>query len=234
MCVNDHIAFRTWEIGMVAISALEPLLLHSGYLCTGRYEFPQKNLLARSYSHCGGSHPRVFLPEFSTAVLEEPSVDLTRRCVRDLDAAASPQDLLLGCATWRPIHYADNLALKAHSEYAAWVSAFGIRANHFTVAAHSLNTCASLESLCDLLESHGLVMNASGGRIKGCQQQGSAQASTMAKEIAWPFAANTAWPIPSWYVEFAYRWPDRKGNLFDGFIAGSATKIFESTHSLRG
>jgi len=142
-------------------------------------------------------------------------------------------DLLLGRATWQPVPYADYLALKAQSEYAAWVSAFGIRANHFTVAVHALNTCSSLESLCDFLESEGLVMNTSGGRIKGSRHQGLSQASTMAKEIAWPFAANTVRAIPSCYVEFAYRWPDQRGNLFDGFITGSAEKLFESTHSIR-
>ena len=35
--------------------------------------------------------------------------------------------------------------------------------------------------------------------------------------------------IPSCYYEFARRYPDHDGNLYSGFIAKSADKIFEST-----
>jgi hypothetical protein len=36
--------------------------------------------------------------------------------------------------------------------------------------------------------------------------------------------------IPGCYYEFARRYTDKEGNLFSGFIAKSADKIFESTN----
>jgi hypothetical protein len=39
--------------------------------------------------------------------------------------------------------------------------------------------------------------------------------------------------IPSCYYEFAQRYPDTNGELYSGFIAKSADKIFESTNYKR-
>ena len=36
--------------------------------------------------------------------------------------------------------------------------------------------------------------------------------------------------IPSCYYEFAKRYADQSGNLYQGFVAKSADKIFESTN----
>ena len=50
-----------------------------------------------------------------------------------LPAGASGLDWLLGAATWPAADFQVYERLRAESEYAAWVAAFGIRANHFTV-----------------------------------------------------------------------------------------------------
>lgn len=39
-----------------------------------------------------------------------------------------------------------------------------------------------------------------------------------------------SYEIPSCYYEFAVRYPDNSGKLFNGFIAENADKIFESTN----
>ncbi|MCK5469078.1 MAG: DUF1338 family protein, partial [Cyclobacteriaceae bacterium] len=54
------------------------------------------------------------------------------------------------------------------------------------------------------------------------------QSSTIAynKEISF---SDGNYLIPACYYEFALRYPQSDGNLFRGFIAGSADKIFEST-----
>ena len=39
-----------------------------------------------------------------------------------------------------------------------------------------------------------------------------------------------SYEIPGCYYEFARRYPDEKGNIYSGFIAKSADKIFESTN----
>ena len=49
-----------------------------------------------------------------------------------------------------------------------------------------------------------------------------------ADRVAVDFREGT-YEVPSCYYEFARRYEDENGNLFNGFIAGSADKIFEST-----
>lgn len=45
------------------------------------------------------------------------------------------------------------------------------------------------------------------------------------------FAGGKTAKIPSCYYEFARRYPDpRTGRVYDGFVAASADKIFESTN----
>jgi hypothetical protein len=39
--------------------------------------------------------------------------------------------------------------------------------------------------------------------------------------------------VPACYYEFAQRFPDPSGQLYSGFIAKSADKIFESTNFYR-
>ena len=58
------------------------------------------------------------------------------------------------------------------------------------------------------------------------------QSSTMANRIEWEFDGGVRQTIPSCYYEFARRYADpATGQLYEGFIAKSADKIFESTNS---
>jgi hypothetical protein len=43
------------------------------------------------------------------------------------------------------------------------------------------------------------------------------------------FADGQMHAVPTCYYEFAKRYPDASGKLFQGFVATSADKIFEST-----
>ena len=78
--------------------------------------------------------------------------------------------------------------LAQESEYAAWVSAFGIRANHFTVSLNALEGFEGLANLNSFLEAQGLVLNSVGGKIKGSPEVLLEQSSTMADRILWDFA----------------------------------------------
>ena len=71
-------------------------------------------------------------------------------------------------------------------------------------------------------------MNESGGVIKGTSSDYLEQASTLANEVEVEFT-DGARMIPSCYYEFAQRHSMPNGELFNGFIAKSADKIFEST-----
>jgi len=55
------------------------------------------------------------------------------------------------------------------------------------------------------------------------------QSSIMAEKIKVDFNEGV-YEIPGCYYEFAIRYPDKDGNLYNGFIAKSADKIFESTN----
>ena len=149
-----------------------------------------------------------------------------QRAARGL-AAQVGVNLLTG-QRWDPPAFAVYEALRRESEYAAWLAAFGIRANHFTVAVHALKTFGDLEALNHWLEGEGFGLNDRGGVIKGGPEVRLAQSSTWADRIPWQFADRVA-EVPSCYYEFAQRYAGPDGALFDGFVTGSADKIFEST-----
>jgi hypothetical protein len=128
-----------------------------------------------------------------------------------------------------PLPRATYEALAAESEYAAWVAAFGFRANHFTIDVESLSTFPNLASVCGFLAAEGFALNQAGGLVKGSAAQGLEQASTLADEAEVEVEDGGRIRIPSCYVELARRHAGPDGRRFEGFIAGSADKIFEST-----
>ncbi len=217
----DHIALRTFDLPGIGLDALAAPFLALGYVATGDYTFAVKRLRARSYSHPLG-YPRVFISELITAEFSER----LQRTARGL-AAQVGADPLRG-QRWDPPAHRVYEALRAESEYAAWLSAFGIRANHFTVAVHALQGFADLAALNTWLVAQGFGLNDRGGVIKGGPQVHLAQSSTWADQIEWAFADKAA-TVPSCYYEFAQRFPQADGALYDGFVTDSADRIFEST-----
>ena len=119
-------------------------------------------------------------------------------------------------------------ALERESEYAAWMSAFGFRANHFTVSVNALRTFPNLASLNLFLQAKGFRLNAAGGEIKGSPDIFLEQSSTLANEAEAVFREGPR-KVPGCYYEFARRYPMPDGRLFQGFNDKSADKIFEST-----
>jgi hypothetical protein len=80
-----------------------------------------------------------------------------------------------------------------------------------------------------LLKKNGYLLNSSGGEVKGTPEELLQQSSTMADIVKIKFIEGV-FEVPSCYYEFAQRFPDSNGNLYSGFIAKSADKIFESTN----
>ncbi len=74
-------------------------------------------------------------------------------------------------------------------------------------------------------------MNSSGGEIKGSREELLQQSSIMADRSMVEFKEGMR-EVPSCYYEFALRFKDKEGELYEGFIAASADKIFESTNEL--
>jgi len=128
---------------------------------------------------------------------------------------------------WR-VSYADYEALREESEYGTWLAAFGFCANHFTIDVGSLSSFDTLERFNAFITESGFELNTSGGTIKGSPTVYLEQSSTLAPQVAVEFTDGTH-TIPSCYYEFAKRYAMPNGEMFQGFVAQSADKIFEST-----
>lgn len=111
------------------------------------------------------------------------------------------------------------------------MAALGLRVNHFTISVNAMQSFPDLPALLDFVEAQGFALNVSGGRIKGSPEVLLEQASTLADRVPVAFAAGETHQIPTCYYEFARRYPAPDGQLYEGFVAASADRIFESTDS---
>lgn len=227
---NDHIAIRTFNDVRVNIAVLEKPFLAVGYQPCGEYVFESKKLFAKHYEHATDKDaPRIFISELE---LEKCSPELQKKVKTLLDNCDqnvfSHPELVLSGTVWNSKSQSIYTSLLEESEYAAWMYVYGFRANHFTINVNALNHFATLEELNSFLEENGWKLNASGGKIKGTPEQLLEQSSTLADLHSVTFEEGT-FEIPSCYYEFALRYTMKDGNLYQGFIASSADKIFEST-----
>lgn len=231
--VNDHVAFRTLSDSPLSIDKLAPVVEMLGYRHFDSYRFEQKKLLACSYNHLTDrSAPKIFLSELQCHLLSPPA-----RKILDAVVSQIPQDSVDGPSVLRrgPLWALPSLeqyqALLGESDYAAWLVTMGLRANHFTVSLNHLRRFSDLNSVIELLKRNNYRINTAGGEIKGSPQTLLEQASTVADRIPFTFADGATRTLPACYYEFAKRYPAANGELFQGFVAGSADKIFESTQA---
>lgn len=231
--VNDHVAFRTLNLPGVDMSTLVRPFVALGWVeQPDRYAFEDKCLQARWLLHANAELPKVFVSELLVEHMPVDVAELLGRLV-----AQVPRDLpgttawLTAGRPWAAVSIREYQRLLEVSEYAAWVAAFGICANHFTVLVNALKSFPSLADLNAFLMENGFELNGAGGLIKGSAAVLLEQSSTMANTLDWPFADGTL-AIRSCYHEFACRHPDpATGRLYQGFVPSSANRIFESTHT---
>lgn len=226
---NDHVALRTFAAPGITIDDLARPFEDAGWRPRERYRFEQKHLRARYWQHPCPDQPKVFISELVLTELS-PAVqatiaDLLAQLPADFGTRA---DLPYAGRPWQ-ITYAQYRTLLDESEYAAWVAAFGFRANHFTIDVGALTTFPDLSALNAFLLEHGFTLNKAGGLIKGSPAERLEQSATRADCIEVAFADATV-KIPSCYYEFARRYELPTGEMFQGFVPGSADKIFESTN----
>jgi len=229
--VNDHVAFRTFAGRPIGIDALEPHLKLLGYRRFEAYTFEDKHLDAWAYLHPAPTAPRIFLSELRRGSLSAAAEAIIDGLLAEVDASLvlHPEVMWAG-PLWSPIAFGDYERLAAESEYAAWVAALGLRANHFTVSVNHLNNGLGLDGLLEVVEAAGGVIATAGGRIKGSGIALLEQASTLADVQPVCFADGEIHPIPTCYYEFARRYPDASGGLYQGFVPASANRLFEATH----
>lgn len=226
--INDHIALRTYNHPRVSVDVLAKPFLESGYQYKGDYHFPEKKLYAKHFEHADSSLPKIFISELK---LEEFSPELQKtvnELIAQIPAGQENQfDFVSIGRPWKVSTEIYNKLLK-ESDYAAWVAAFGYRPNHFTVFVNVLKKFPELTTLNSFLKAQGFKLNESGGEIKGSKEVCLEQSSTLANNIEVTFE-DAKLTVPACYYEFAKRYPMTNGELYQGFVAASADKIFEST-----
>lgn len=226
--VNDHIALRTFNLDKVSLSKLAEHFIQLGYREGGEYHFEAKKLYAKHFEHEDPTAPKVFISELLTEKFSPELQKIVHEMVDQVGEEAVTADNFLYSGTHWQVDYGTYKKLLDESEYAAWMAAWGYRANHFTVSVNQLKNFKTLEEVNQLLKDEGYTLNSSGGEIKGSPEELLEQSSTMADKVDVRFRDQTA-TIPSCFYEFALRYPKADGQLYSGFVAASADKIFEST-----
>lgn len=231
--INDHVAFRTFAYDGIRVEDLGKFFQDLGYTYGGDYEFKGKKLRARHLDAPDPALPKVFISE----LLLDQCSDRVQEVVEAIITQAGADyfksmDYLWSGRPWSPVSFQVYDVLRQESEYAGWLYVFGFRANHFTVNVNQLKTLNDLSALNDLIKSHGIALNQSGGEIKGGAEVCLSQSSTLADPVAVEFVEGT-YSVPSCYYEFALRHETPSGVLYQGFIADNADKIFESTDASR-
>ncbi len=159
----------------------------------------------------------------------------------DLDDA-----LAVGAYFHRPLWELPTLVehrkLACVSEYAAWVIYNRYYLNHYTLSVHNFeegfDTIARFNAF---LEEKGVALNDAGGKVKRSADGLLLQSSTVAGMIGVEFACGNKAMVSGSYVEFAERrvLPEfeclpkeniTRAHRREGFEAGNADKIFESTY----
>lgn len=249
---NDHIAFRTMGVPHLGIASFEKIFLHYGYERRDAYDFAHKKLNARWYSPPEPCFPRIFVSELrvgdlsaeAQAIIHSYTDEVTGDPVDSLDLdSAADVDAFLHRALWRLPTWADYQRLQEESEYAAWVIYNRYYLNHFTISVHNLpESYDTLDRFDAFLERHGFTLNNSGGAIKTSPDGLLRQSATVAEVVEAAFAGGELHAISGSYVEFAerlvlprYRALPKSAlgreHRRDGFEAGNADRIFESTYT---
>lgn len=231
--VNDHIAIRTYDDPRINIDVLAKPFIEAGYEHKGDYVFEEKKLIAKHYEYkTFKDAPRIFIsalqPKYFSPFLQLSVAELIDKIPqKELNSPG----LVYAANIWGKPVYETYMKLKEESEYAAWLYVYGFCANHFTVSVNALKKYNNIYHLDQFLKDNGFVLNTSGGEVKGSPSELLEQSSTRAGKLNVQFEKGI-FNIPSCYYEFARRYPDRTGELYGGFIAKSADKIFESTDNL--
>ncbi|ESP94440.1 MULTISPECIES: DUF1338 domain-containing protein [Pseudoalteromonas] len=228
--INDHIALRTFNHEKIGLEKLAAHFKAVGYKECGEYHFEAKKLYAKHYEHSDPSKPKVFISELLLEKCSEELQTIVAKMIDGIDESAVTAENFLYSGTHWQVSHETYKKLLEESEYAAWMSAWGYRANHFTVSINYLANFETIEAVNQALKDAGFPLNTSGGEIKGSPEVLLEQSSTLADHHPVEFS-DGKFEIPSCFYEFALRYNKPDGELYTGFVAASADKIFESTNA---
>lgn len=226
--INDHIALRTFDLERVNLDKLARHFTSLGYSECGEYQFVEKNLHAKHFEHTDPTLPKVFISELIVSRFSPWLQQQVEQLVSQLQPErVASADILVAGRCWQ-LSYSNYQRMQQESEYAAWMAAWGFRANHFTVSINHLKQFETIQQVNNTLKQHGFALNSAGGEIKGTPATLLEQSSTLADQARVNFLEGPH-TIPGCFYEFALRYPTPEGPLFSGFVPASANKIFEST-----
>ncbi len=229
--INDHVAYRTFNVAKINLEKLASHLTNIGYTECGQYDFAAKKLTAKHFEHSNTTMPKVFISELRVEEFSPEIQNIIHNLVEQLPESISDQEDFLYLGRPWQVSSTDYQTLLATSEYAAWLAAWGYRANHFTVSINHLDNFDCIVAVNDSLKKAGHTLNSTGGEIKGDEAVKLEQSSTLADKAIVEFS-DKRMEIPSCFYEFAKRYPQADGELYTGFVAASADKIFESTNAI--
>lgn len=226
--VNDHIAFRTFNHPEISIDKLAKAFINCGYQVVNDYVFEEKKLYAKHYEHAKiKDMPRIFISELLVEKLSEKSQRIIQNAIGRMKLKTDTPLVLQG-NVWELVSYAEYESLRQESEYAAWLYVHGFKTNHFTVSVNHLKSFGEVQKVNDFLRKNGYTMNNPKQEIQGNPDALLEQSSVKAELQLVDFKDGN-FSVPGCYYEFAKRYKQGNGELFSGFIAKSADKIFEST-----
>ena len=230
--LNDHIALRTFNHPRLGLKSMAQHFEKMGYvIAPNEYHFTEKKLYARHWEHPDTSLPKIFISELQLEKVSPFIREVVNKLVDQIpDSLLNSETLAVSGRPWE-MSYELYSQMAKESEYASWVAAHGFRPNHFTVFINPLKKFNDILTLNKFITAHGFVLNKSGGEVKGTPADYLEQSSTMASEIPVKFTDGIH-NIPGCYYEFAKRYPTENGKLYQGFVAKSADKIFESTNKM--
>jgi hypothetical protein len=226
---NDHIAFRTFNHPKVGVDVLARPFVQNGYEYQQDYHFTEKKLYAKHFEHPDAQMPKIFISELMLEEFDDDLQNTVQQLVEQVSEESTQQfDFCSNGRPWK-VSYDTYEKLRVKSEYAAWMAAHGYRPNHFTVFVNALHSFGDIREVNEFIKQNGFKMNDSGGEVKGSKDVFLEQSSTLADTVEVDFSDGTH-AVPACYYEFAQRYPKPDGELYQGFVATSADKIFESTN----
>lgn len=220
---NDHVALRTFALPPIDGDALARPFEACGWRRRAG-EHVHGALRARCWQHDDPALPRVMISELAIDGLSPVAQAVIRALVGQspgpLAGAGQPPR---PARPWR-MRYEDYRTLLAESEHAAWVAAFGVRVNHFTIDVGALSTFPDLAALGAFLVEHGVNLDDTGGAIKGSPAARLEHSATRPDRVTVEFD-DARVRIPSCYYELVRRYPrtgERSGERLDDEPPGPA------------
>lgn len=228
--INDHVAFRTFDIPTIDIASLEDYLFDFDYQLLDNYRFPDKHLSACAYIHPDPSIAKVFLSQLHIDQLTEQSQQIISHKLSTRAPFTKDASIFYSGRCWSLPDWDEYQSLRAESEYAAWLLTLGFHANHFTLDMNALSKHKNWADLFKFMTQLKISMNTEGGLVKGTPSVYLEQASTLADEISLEFDQGAKF-VKTCFYEFAKRYPLADGSLYQGFVTDNANKIFSSTNA---